>query len=189
MTGIIKSYDPAAKSGWIEAETGENIFFEAGSVVAFDQPAIGVHRAVSFELRHSRGPAAANISLSYQHYRRTSTAAGRPDEIVFRYVGFHQDRALRVFRFERICPGQETQTHNVSTDMALFAKHRLAIQEAPSLCSQLLLKPAEVDRSEHALTEADLVAHAASRVAPLKKQIQRRKVPPNPLPAWNTITK
>jgi hypothetical protein len=188
MTGIIKSYDPAAKSGCIESEAGETIFFEAASVVAYDQPAIGVHRAVSFELRHGRRPAAVNISLSYQHHQRIASAS-RAGEVVFRYVGFHQDRAFRVFKFDKICPGKETEIHSVSTDMALFAKYRLAIQEAPSLCSQLLLKPAELDSSEHALTEAHLMAHAASRVAAPKKQILRRKPAPNLQPAWNTITK
>lgn len=188
MTGIIKAYDSAAKSGWIEAETGESVFFEAASVVAYDQPALSAQRVVSFQLQPGRRPTATNISLSYQHAQRTSQA-NRGGETVFRYVGFHQDKALRVFRFEKICPGQETRTHNVSTDMTLFAKYRLAIQDAPSLCSQLLLKPAEADHLEHWLTEADLIAHAAARVIPVKRQVQRRKVTPSSLPGWNTITK
>lgn len=188
MTGIVKSYDPAAKSGWIESESGENVFFEGAAVVAYDQPSIGANRAVSFELRHTRRPYAVNISLSYQHHQRV-TPTSRAAEVVFRYVGFHQNMALRVFQFEKICPGKEIQTHNVSTDMAWFPKYRLAIQDAPSLCSQLLLKSAELDCFEHALTEADLVAHAASRVAPIKKQVQRRKVIPNPMPAWNIMSK
>lgn len=188
MTGIIKSYDAAAKSGCIEAENGEEVFFEIAAVVAYDQPAVAAHRAVSFELRHGRRLSAVNISLSYQHHQRINQAT-RAGEIVFRYIGFHPAAEFRVFRFEKICPGHETQIHNVSIDMALFAKHRLAIQEAPSLCSKLLLKPDELERSEHALTEADLVAHAASRVVAPKKQVQRRKPTPNPMPAWNSITK
>ncbi len=54
----------------------------------------------------------------------------------------------------------------VSIDMALFLRHRVGIQEGPTLCAQKLTADFEAQhRGEHELTNKDLLAYVAERTA------------------------
>ena len=92
------------------------------------------------------------------------------------YMGFNQQGSVRAYRFERTSPGHVTRTFILTTDLALFTKHRLAIQEGPALCLRLLLAEADTPgvagtrMPESALTDQDLLAHLASRPVPAQRR-------------------
>ena len=87
---------------------------------------------------------------------------------------------MRTYRFEQLEPGQDTSTFTITADLALFAKHRVGIQDGPALCLHLIA--AEIDRSgatlgaqwNRRLSDEDMVAHLASRPAPRERPRPRR---------------
>jgi hypothetical protein len=75
-------------------------------------------------------------------------------------------------------PGHDSITVSVTTDLDLFAKHHVGIQEGPSLCWTLLMTNTGAPR--FALTEADLLAFLSTRVVRPRKAFKRRPTPSNP---------
>ena len=98
-----------------------------------------------------------------------------------RYTGFNQTGAIRTYHFERMGPGQDPEVFNVDTDMALFAKHHVAIQEGPGICLRLLLTALEAaGLVEHpdvhcSLSDRELLAYIASRPVTTPRPGPKRK--------------
>lgn len=93
-----------------------------------------------------------------------------------RYMGFDQGQAVRVYRFDRIEERVPTVRYTVTVNLALFLKHRVGIQEGPSLCARKLTTDLEAtSQSEHVLTNEDLLAYVAARAdADARKAAARR---------------
>ncbi len=137
MTGRIKNLSAGNGAGFIESENGLKFHFDSGAVLAYDVTYLAVGQLVTFDLESGGSPKAVNICLQRAH------AAPHPDgkrkETTLRYVGFDQTKAIRTYRFERTSMGEETETFAVTTDMALFTKHHIGIQEGPALCLHVLM--------------------------------------------------
>src|SRR5262249_41134562 len=83
--------------------------------------------------------------------------------------GFDQANSVRTFQFERTCVGEAAELFSVSTDLALFAKYHVTLQEGPALCLRLLMLESSSAGDpvfERALTEDDILADVASRPGP-----------------------
>lgn len=98
------------------------------------------------------------------------------------YRGFEQTGNIRAYRFARISRGEQTREYTVSADLALFAKHHVRIQEGPALSLGRLRLSAYADGSgapgwvlSQWLTDADMLAHLASRPAPAKTPTSGRR--------------
>src|SRR5882672_4828806 len=167
MTGRIKNLSAGSDSGFIEAENGLRFHFDSCAVLAYDMTYLAVGQLVTFDLEAGGNPKAVNICLQRSH--QATHTEGKRKETTLRYVGFEQTRAIRTYRFERTSVGEETETFAVTTDMALFTKHRIGIQEGPGLCLHLLmtgvdpLGTVELNRS---LTEQHMLAYLAGKPAP-----------------------
>ena len=165
MTGTIKSLGPSSESGFITGEDGLNVGFCPTSVLAYDAASLQVGQLVSFDLESGRRLKALNVSV--QRTRHASDAEEKRLEATrLRYMGFEQNGSVRVYRFERLTPGSEKRTFTVDADMALFAKHRVGIQEGPALCLQFLVAdlgaagaPVLFQRS---LSDCEMLAYLAS---------------------------
>ncbi|MCW9077783.1 MAG: ATP-binding cassette domain-containing protein, partial [Gammaproteobacteria bacterium] len=116
-----------------------------------------------FGIRHLRDNMA--ISLSGGERRRLEIAR-------LRYMGFEHRGSVRIYRFERLIPGEEKGTFTVDADLAMFAKYHVGIQEGPALCLRLLVAELDVagaaaQRSfQCSLTDREMLAHLASRPVP-----------------------
>jgi cold shock CspA family protein len=164
MTGRIKILSSGSASGFIEAENGSRIHFDSGAVLAYDVAYLSVGQLVTFDLDNGVGRKAVNICVQRPH--QSPVVEGKRKESMLRYVGFDQTRAIRTYRFERTSLGEETETFAVTTDITLFTKYHVAIQEGPALCLRLLMVAAEgpaAPRAPRSLTEQDLQTHVASR--------------------------
>ena len=168
MTGRIKSLSDGGMFGHIAAENGLSVHFESSAVLAYDVTCLAVGQMVSFELERGGHPKALNVCVERLHH-----APHPPDKhserIHLRYTGFEQAGNIRAYRFERLLAGEETQTFHVTADLALFKKHRVGIQEGPTLCLDVLmadLRAADSTRLTsrlRPLTDPDMLAHLASR--------------------------
>ena len=96
-----------------------------------------------------------------------------------RYMGFHQEQNTRVYSFDCTADGKSAVRLAVSVDMRLFLKHRVGIQEGPTLCAQKLTADlASNSPEEHELTNADLVAYTADRAAAEARKAESRRPGP-----------
>ncbi len=174
MTGRIKSLSPGNGYGLITTDSGIRVRFLASAVLEYDVTCLAVGQMVNFELDVAGVPTAVNVSVQRQH--KPGVSPGKlPEAIPLRYIGFRQAGTMREYRFERIRPGEPTETLVVSVDMALFRKHRVGIQEGPGICLRAIeggLSPADL---KHTLTDQHLLAYLASRPAPRPRP---RHVPP-----------
>jgi hypothetical protein len=77
--------------------------------------------------------------------------------------------------------------------VALFLKHRVAMQDGPALCLRKLLSDLEStpECSRHELSNADLLAHASAQAAAVQRKTRpkasferHRHGPPPPVP-WS----
>ena len=177
MTGRIKNLSAGNGAGFIESENGLKFHFDSGAVLAYDVTYLAVGQLVTFDLESGGSPKAVNICLQRAH------AAPHPDgkrkETTLRYVGFDQTKAIRTYRFERTSMGEETETFAVTTDMALFTKHHIGIQEGPALCLHVLmigLDSASVNapRLACSLTEEHMLTYLASKPVPGARQHHKR---------------
>lgn len=181
MMGRIKTLSLGNAGGVIKAENGGTISFEVSSVLAYDVACLAVGRLVSFDLEGRHGTSAVNVCVLGLHPQPADTPK-RPANL--RYVGFEQAQAIRSYKFERSWPGEDTETMVVTTDLALFTRHRVPIQEGPSLCMRLLEAGAESGQeSRHTLTEKDLIGFLDARIVPLRAFHRRvvRRAPPRPI--------
>jgi cold shock CspA family protein len=173
MTGRIKTYDATTSSGCIESDGGQNVHFDAAVVVAYDVSWLAPGQAVTYQQANSAGSRASYVSVETP---RASAGESRREQPLFlRYLGFDQQNSTRAYRFERVIPGDETVTYTVTTDLSLFVKHRVGIQEGPGLCRTLLINGIArgVYQNLH-LTEPDLEAFLAARVVPVKRTFKKR---------------
>ena len=179
MTGRIKILSNGSESGVIKAEDGINVHFDATAVLAYDVTNLAVGQLVSYDLSDGSSPKALNVCVQKAHHLPNAEEK-RLQTIRLRYAGFEQTGNIRVYRFERISPGEDTETFVVNTDMTLFTKHRVGIQEGPALCLRLML--AELDAAggvspaglQCSLTDRDMLAYLATRPAPGSKPGPKR---------------
>ena len=54
------------------------------------------------------------------------------------YVGFEQVKNVREYIFHGVAHGEETKVFVVSTDMALFLRHHVHMQDGPVMCLRTL---------------------------------------------------
>ena len=126
-------------------------------------------------LRAHGGSGRKAVNICVQKTQNAPVADGKRKETTLRYVGFEQIRAIRTYRFERASLGEQTEMFAVTTDIALFTKYHVAIQEGPALCLRLLmvgLENAGVPQSQ--LTEQDILTHVASRPVPGSRPHHKR---------------
>jgi cold shock CspA family protein len=186
MIGRIKNMSASSRSGFIQAENGQTVYFASSEVWEHDFPFLTIGQAVSFELQSGHWPKASNVHL-FEDRHMPHVPESRPQAAIqLRYVGFDQDQQTRSFRFHATVAGEETRDYVVTADVRLFQKHHVGIQEGPSLCTRILLaqlaaSPDHRPRSMHAvLSEKDLIAHLASRVVAVRKPFRRRPRPVRP---------
>lgn len=179
MTGRIKILSAGSASGFIEAETGGRVHFDSSAVLAYDVAYLAIGQLVTFDIEDGLGRKAVNICV--QRPQPTTPPDGKRKDSMLRYVGFDQIQTIRTYRFERTSLGEETETYAVTTDIALFTKYHVAIQEGPALCLRLLTVGVEVagpSRLRRSLTEQDILTHVASRPVPGARPHHKR--PPRP---------
>jgi len=81
-----------------------------------------------------------------------------------RYMGFDQSENIRHYRFDSISKGQPISHFVVSAVLLLFRKHRVGIQEGPTLSMRRLACDLEgICPSCHSLTEGDLLDFVTAR--------------------------
>jgi cold shock CspA family protein len=183
MTGRIKVLSAGSASGFIEAENGSRIHFDSAAVLAYDVTYLSVGQLVTFDVENGLGRKAVNICVQRPH--QAPPPEGKRKESMLRYVGFDQTRAIRTYRFERTSLGLETETFAVTTDITLFTKYHVAIQEGPALCLRLLtlgMEGVAVPPIQRSLTEQDIKIHVASRPVPGTRPHHKR-TPPRPAAA------
>jgi hypothetical protein len=153
--------------------------------LAYDITSLSVGQLVAFDVESGSCPRATNVCVLRQHHV-AGAPAKRPETAHLRYMGFDQTESIRAYRFQSVSPGEDTKTFIVTTDLALFRKHHVGIQEGPALCLQTLVAELAGAHSiprpplHRALTDQDMLAHLASRPAPARRP--RPKTPPRPHP-------
>jgi len=178
MTGRIKNLTAGSDSGFIEAENGLRFHFDSCAVLAYDMTYLAVGQLVTFDLEAGGNPKAVNICLQRSH--QAVHTEGKRKETTVRYVGFDQTKGLRTYRFERTSVGEETETFAVTTDMALFTKHHIGIQEGPGLCLHLLttgedaVGAASGPEVKRSLTEQHMLTYLASKPVPGSRPHHKR---------------
>ena len=179
MTGRIKSLSAGNGSGCITADNGLSAHFLSKSVLEYDVTCLAVGQMVTFDLETGSLPVAVNVSVQRQH--RTPLPPGKQqDRIPLRYVGFNQAGTARLYKFERLKPGEPTETLVVTADMALFRKHRVGLQEGPGLCLRALEPARRRPACATRLPTSTCSRYLASRPAPRAKP---RHIPPPRHPA------
>src|SRR5947208_6370208 len=100
-----------------------------------------------------------------------------------RYLGFDQQKNVRVYRFDILVKGEPTKHCVVTADLALFLAHRIGIQDGPGLCSTKLTADLEnLSQEMHELTDADLRAFAVAREDAVLRKAAARKSGPRRAP-------
>jgi len=92
------------------------------------------------------------------------------------YMGFEQEQNVRQYIFHRTASGEETRVFVVSTDMALFQRNHIGLQEGPAMCLGALT--AELGAVEcpqpppqrRALTDKHIQSYLVSRVVHKKQK-------------------
>jgi cold shock CspA family protein len=182
MTGKIMILSTMSPSGFIRADSGQNVYFHSSAVVPPGAGGLFTGQLVTFDLDGGKWPAAINVRVPGQDQAAPPQAAEKePEGTYLQYLGFEQTGNIRAYRFGRIARGEETREFIVSADMALFAKHHVGIQEGPALSLGRLRLSARADASgapasvlSQCLTDSDMVAHLARRSAPVKSHGRKR---------------
>jgi hypothetical protein len=100
------------------------------------------------------------------------------------YMGFEQEENIREYIFHRIAHGEDPQVFVVSTDLDLFRKNHVGLQEGPALCLGVLL--AELEAAElpqqwlprRVLTDQHMQAYLVTRgVRAAKSPVPRKRLP------------
>ena len=85
------------------------------------------------------------------------------------YIGFEQVNNVREYIFHGVAHGEETKVFVVSTDLDLFRKNHVGMQEGPALCLRILTTEMDAIESSQppplrqALTDQDMVAYVIYR--------------------------
>ena len=184
MTGRITRLAVGTDTGSIQSEGGINVSFDPSGVLAYDLDKLAVGQFVTFDLDSSTSPSAVNI-LCVKTPRASGSGERRLTPECLRYIGFEQSGSTRIFRFERIVPGEEKTVFRVAAELGLFTKHDIGLQEGPALCIHLLATEsqtggaAEPSHEQLSLGDHDMLAHRARQPVP------RKRTPP-PVPARST---
>jgi hypothetical protein len=190
MTGKIKLLNTENASGCIDAENGLRFHFDSCAVLAYDATFLAVGQLVTFDLEKGSSSRAVNVCV--QRSRAVPHVDGKRDTNALRYMGFDQMASIRSYKFERTALGEETEMFIVTTDLALFTKHHIGIQEGPTLCLHLLtaeLATAGAADRPHfhcTFTEQDMLTHVASRPVPGTRAHTRRP-PRHPAAAAHAV--
>jgi hypothetical protein len=100
---------------------------------------------------------------------------------VLRYSGFDQVQNTRLYLFQSFVPGEKKKLIVVSAEMSLFVKHRVRIQDGPTLCLHILkleMQPVDLPEKEvsrRVVTDEDVTAYLASRPKPEPAKGKREK--------------
>src|SRR5438105_13435549 len=86
MIGRIKNLSATSRSGFIQAENGQTVYFAGSEVWEHDFPFLTVGQAVSFELQSGHWPKAANVHLFEDRHSLHQPERNHPT-IQIRYVG------------------------------------------------------------------------------------------------------
>ncbi|MDZ7639404.1 MAG: hypothetical protein U5J83_14310 [Bryobacterales bacterium] len=137
MTGRVKSFCPKRGAGLIETEDGLDALFEIADVLTYDRIGLKPGKVVSFE------PGSATPMHAYEIVVRTGIAeppnpTKTKEAEDLRYTGFSYDGASRVYAFEERIAGEETRQFRVVTEVELLLKHRISLQDTPTICLKLL---------------------------------------------------
>jgi cold shock CspA family protein len=190
MTGKIKLLNTESASGCIDAENGLRLYFDSCAVLAYDATYLAVGQLVTFDLE--KGSASRAVNICVQRSRSVPHLEGKRETNAVRYMGFDQVASIRSYKFERTSLGEETEMFIVTTDIALFTKHHIGIQEGPTLCLHLLTAElantglGERPRFQCVFTEQNMLSHVASRPVPGARSHARRP-PRNPAAAAHAV--
>jgi cold shock CspA family protein len=138
MTGVVITWSADRHSGTIMGEDGVPVRFESDAILAQDAMRLQAGKPVTFELANQPRNCAVNVCL------RPMSGEIRSGQPVLRYMGFEQSAGVREYHFQRIVPGELAINFKVFSEVALFTRNRVALQEGPALC--LLRLKAELDR-------------------------------------------
>jgi cold shock CspA family protein len=186
MIGRIKNLSATNRSGFIQAENGQTVYFAGSAVWEHDFPLLTVGQAVSFELQSGHWPKATNVHLFEDRHHSSRTPEKAQESMQVRYVGFDQAGFVRTFRFHGIVSGEPTRDFIVTGDVRLFQKYHVGIQEGPALCVQVLLAQLELSHevksqaADAVLSEKDFATLVASRTVAPRKPFRRRPRPVRP---------
>lgn len=176
MNGKITVFSRKGSSGAIQSDDGGRFHFDVAAVLAYDVAGLSAGQVVNFEPDGGSPPRAINVSVlppASIHYSDDRYREMRR----LRYIGFDQQKNIRTYRFERFAPGELTEHFLVDTDMVLFGRHKVKLQEGPALCLHLLahaLGPEPVGpQSPYSVTEQHMLAFLASAGEPAGKQRSR----------------
>lgn len=172
MHGTITSFSGKGSSGAIQSDEGGCFDFAVAAVLAYDVATLSAGQLVNFEADGSSPPRAVNVSVrqsaSIHFSEDTYRDIRRP-----RYVGFDQQGSIRTYLFERFTPGAQTEHFALNTDVALFNRHKVRLQEGPVLCLHLLTSAlgavAAGEPCPCSVTEQHVLAFLASRPVPAAK--------------------
>ena len=99
----------------------------------------------------------------------------------FVYMGFTQNAGVRRYAFHGVVPKEKNRVFLLSTDLAQLAKHRIGMQEGPTLCLRILgaaLEAGELGTQPvlplH-ISEADLQRFSAAKDAIAASKLVHRK--------------
>jgi hypothetical protein len=90
-----------------------------------------------------------------------------------RYLGFDQRDNTRAYKFDDVEKGPPAVRLVITTDLTLFLKHHVNIQDGPDLCARKLT--ADSAQHDHQLTEEDLVAFATARTDEKARKVESRR--------------
>jgi hypothetical protein len=172
VTGTILELVSGRGTGIIGAEDGSRLLFSATAVLG-DFSKLAVGQRVTFDLDHSLPPGGNAVRiLRYSVPVPTPKPDARPD---LRYGGFEQSAGFRHYRFDSVARGEASRRYVVTVEIALLARHHIAVQELPSLCMHKILAALETssESTRHELNSDDLRAFATSRAAEAERK--RRK--------------
>ena len=84
--------------------------------------------------------------------------------MTIRYVGFAQNAGARIYYFDQFDAAYTRSRVAVTAEMAVLARNQVPLQDGPSLClATLRANPEALGQPSHTLSEADVLAFAASR--------------------------
>lgn len=182
MTGVIVQLSADRSCGTIMGEDGVSVRFDLKSVLAHDIISLEAGKPVHFEIApHHRHRA---ISVCIRPRVRVAGREGVSHLHSVRYLGFEQAAGVRAYEFRRTSPCESPLTLVVTTEVALFARHRVALQEGPALC--LTLVNAELARTDAnaarltqwSLGDKEMLAYLDSRPDPVRNRSHRSGVGP-----------
>ncbi len=183
MKGAVVYFDMHSGSGVLDGHDGVRLRFAASGVFSAGQK-------VQYKFLGGMPPQAVEVEAEIEPAATAISEQRRQELCRLRFLGFESRGPQRLYRFERIVPGQSNANLTVLADLALFARYRIGIQEGPELCLKKLngwsgCAPVEIE-----LTEADLKIFVEERLAAQARRAEnrggiRKPRPPRTDSPWN----